>query len=238
MDGKPELKNGYTKIANELIEAIVKTNFNAYQIRVLFAIIRKTYGWNKKQDWIPLSQLVELTGIAKSHVSRAKKELSLRKIVTQRGNQIQLNKYYQQWEKLPNGVTPYRVTQRGNTVTQRDNKKLPNWAHSKEKKETYSKEIYNVESQEIRLAELLFKKILENDPKAKKPNLQKWAIHIDRLIRIDKREPDEIERVIEWCQEDYFWRSNILSTTKLRKNYQQAKLQMEGRHKYGIPSDW
>jgi len=31
------------------------------------AIIRKTYGWNKKKDWITGSQLSKLTGIRENH---------------------------------------------------------------------------------------------------------------------------------------------------------------------------
>lgn len=76
-------------------------------------------------------------------------------------------------------------------------------------------------SDEFRLAELLFSKIKQHNPGFKPPNLQKWAIHIDKLIRIDKRAPLEIEQVIKWCQADTFWQTNILSTDKLRQKYDQ-----------------
>ena len=39
------------------------------------------------------------------------------------------------------------------------------------------------------------------------------------MIRIDKRTPDKIREVIDWCQADDFWCKNILSTNKLRKQY-------------------
>jgi len=73
------------------------------------------------------------------------------------------------------------------------------------------------DSDEVRLSGLLYGLILEKDPKAKKPNIQSWADHIDRTMRIDKRTPDEIEAVIRWCQQDPFWGANILSTKKLRE---------------------
>lgn len=50
-------------------------------------------------------------------------------------------------------------------------------------------------------------------------NMQTWAKQIDLMIRCDAREPPEIERVIRWCQQDQFWRSNIMSTGKLREKY-------------------
>ena len=104
----PQIEDGYTKIANELLEAFCRTNFNAYQRRVLDALIRKTYGYNKKQDWLSVSQIVEITGLKKQHISRAKSELVARKVVTQVGYNLALNKDWSQWQELPNGVTPHR----------------------------------------------------------------------------------------------------------------------------------
>lgn len=74
----------------------------------------------------------------------------------------------------------------------------------------------------------LKEKILSNDPKAKIPdNIDKWVLHMDRLIRLDGRSFDEIQSVIHWCQSDDFWSANILSTKKLREKFTQLKLQKE-----------
>ena len=51
----PQTENGHIKIANEIIEAITRTNLSAHESRVLWYIIRKTYGFNKKMDWMALS---------------------------------------------------------------------------------------------------------------------------------------------------------------------------------------
>jgi uncharacterized protein YdaU (DUF1376 family) len=87
------------------------------------------------------------------------------------------------------------------------------------------KNIYSENSEEFRLSKILFDLISKRDDKAK-ANLQKWAVHIDRMIRLDNRSALEIERVIQWCQSDDFWQNNILSTAKLRKQYSQLKLKM------------
>jgi len=76
---------------------------------------------------------------------------------------------------------------------------------------------YSPNSNEFRLAELLFSLIREWKPNYREPDLQKWAIHIDRLIRIDERTAAQVEHVVRWCQQDTFWRTNILSAEKLRK---------------------
>jgi len=82
------------------------------------------------------------------------------------------------------------------------------------------------DSLEIKLSKLLFEFILKINPKAKKPNFQTWAKHIDLAIRVDGRTPEELEQVIRWCQADDFWYSNILSTQKLRKQFDQLWVKM------------
>jgi len=82
------------------------------------------------------------------------------------------------------------------------------------------------DSIEVRLADLLLEKILIRNPNHKKPNLQTWAKEIDLMLRIDNRTPEDIRRIIEWCQADTFWQNNILSTAKLRKQFDQLWLKM------------
>jgi hypothetical protein len=86
---------------------------------------------------------------------------------------------------------------------------------------------YSEGSDELRLSELLYKKIKERNPEHKEANLQKWAYDIDLMLRIDKRKPDIIEKLIIWCQQDSFWQNNILSTSKLRAQYDQLFLKMK-----------
>ena len=77
------------------------------------------------------------------------------------------------------------------------------------------------------LSQLLLDLISERRPNLKKPDIIKWAEHIDLMIRVDKRDPEEIKTVIEWCQADEFWQNNILSTAKLRKQYDQLALKAD-----------
>ena len=109
------------------------------------------------------------------------------------------------------------------------NKLSPEKEKEKEKEKDYSQN-----SCEVLLSELLFSLIILRDEKHKKPNIQKWAIHIGRLIRIDKRSEEEIMRVIKWSQQDDFWQNNILSTEKLRKQYGNLILKMNRRNSGGL----
>ena len=74
----------------------------------------------------------------------------------------------------------------------------------------------------------------------KAPDFHKWAAHIDGLLHVDNREPEEIAKVIEWCQRDRFWQNTILSTEKLRKQFSQLYLKMnENQPKIKIgQKDW
>lgn len=96
-----------------------------------------------------------------------------------------------------------------------------------------SSKIFNEESVEYGLSQYLYQRIKANDPKYKEPDFQKWAKHIDLMMRMDKREPIEIGRVIQFAQEDDFWKTNILSTEKLRKQYTKLLLKMKGKNNGG-----
>ena len=77
----PQIENGHTKIANELVEALAMVNLSAYESRLLWVIFRKTYGWNKKTDRISYSQFANFTGIDRRHIGRALTEPKRRQII-------------------------------------------------------------------------------------------------------------------------------------------------------------
>lgn len=69
----------------------------------------------------------------------------------------------------------------------------------------------------------------------KRPNLQAWAAGFDEIIRLDGREPQDIEKVLRWCQTDSFWRNNILSPAKLRIQWAQLELKMRASQTTFVP---
>lgn len=162
----PQLENGHTQIANEILEAISTINLSPYESRILWFVVRKTYGWHKKSDLIPLSQIADGTGITKSHVSRALKSLISKQIITRLGNkQIGFQKDWERWNthKLPVQVTnegednnlatkvasigtlkklpvqDFKLPVQVTKVTSSGNKRLPAGAPQK-KERNYSKE--------------------------------------------------------------------------------------------------
>lgn len=68
-----------------------------------------------------------------------------------------------------------------------------------------------------------------NDPKADpQSRSERWLTDMRLLLADRNGDIEEVRAVIEWCQRDSFWRSNILSPGKLRKQFTQLKLRMDG----------
>lgn len=72
----PQLEHGHTRIADELFEAMIRFEKSKRQYKVLLAVIRKTYGYQKKADVISSGQLAELTGLHSPHCRSAVRELA------------------------------------------------------------------------------------------------------------------------------------------------------------------
>ena len=146
----PQKENGHVDIANEIVEALAKTYLSSYESQILWAIFRKTYGWHKKEDWISISQLVDITGIYKSHISRTIKKLLERNMIFKNGNKIGFQKRYDRWQRLPKQVTAKKLPIQDKKLPIQDkklpiqDKKLPKQAYTKETstKEIIQKKLY------------------------------------------------------------------------------------------------
>jgi len=92
----PQTENGYTKIANELLEQIVATPLPDNEHRMLLFIIRKTYGYNKKEDRISLTQFEKALKRSRPVVSKTLKNLKARNIVV--ATPLLTLKFNKDWE--------------------------------------------------------------------------------------------------------------------------------------------
>jgi len=85
------------------------------------------------------------------------------------------------------------------------------------------------EPMDLEIASTMVLEIAKYNPKFIKPGpeaLKKWAKDIRLMRTIDGREPRDIRAVIEWSQADDFWRGNIMSPAKLRKQFGQLWTKM------------
>lgn len=103
----PQTEDGFTRLANELLDAIIKFDFTKRQYAVLLAVVRKTYGYNKKSDALSIYQISVMTGIDRADTSRAVSELHAMNVLTKAETgrmahgqivpEISINKDYETW---------------------------------------------------------------------------------------------------------------------------------------------
>lgn len=134
----PQLEKGHTRIANELLEAIIIYPFNATDYKIILAIIRKTYGWKKKSAPISYGAVTRLTGRDKRHIRRAIDKLICDRVIlrdkTKGMNILGLNKRYLEWRlwitlKDRGENTPHlgagRPSEMGNTAPKNEGNLTP-----------------------------------------------------------------------------------------------------------------
>lgn len=63
-----------------------------------------------------------------------------------------------------------------------------------------------------------------------------WITDIRLTIEKDGRTPEQVSYIIDWCQNDSFWRSNILSPSKLRTKFDQLRLNADKENTKNAPT--
>ncbi|WP_220703771.1 replication protein [Citrobacter braakii] len=136
-----DLDDGYTRIANELLEAVMAADLTARQLKVVLAVIRKTYGFGKKFDRITNTQIAMMTGIHHTHVCKAKNEMIGMNIIVTNGQLIGVNKVISDWN--------FEVSQVSESLAKTANKTLANLANGYKPTQLNTKEtIQNKEKKE------------------------------------------------------------------------------------------
>ena len=156
----PQIEDGHVDLANEIIEALAKIRISGEEMQCLWVILRKTYGWHKKEDKISLSQFAQMTGLKRQNVLRAINKLSSKKIIgvikndDSQINIYNINKNFDVWKPLSKKITG---------VINIDNQVSSKKIHTKETitKETIQKKIYG-EFQNVKLSDLEFQKLKES----------------------------------------------------------------------------
>jgi len=111
----------------------------------------------------------------------------------------------------------------------------------KEKKASLCLEKF--QDEDIKLTQLLIDLMSKNNPNSSilrtlTPKRQEsWINECRKLREIDKREPEQIKQIIIFSQNDSFWKGNILSMAKLRKQFDQLWLKAKNEKFSGI-KEW
>lgn len=71
----PQVENGSTDIANELLEAIYSYDFNGTELSIILCILRYTYGFHRKEHELSLSFIAKAIKKSKMTIYRTIKKL-------------------------------------------------------------------------------------------------------------------------------------------------------------------
>lgn len=156
----------FTKISNELFEAFLKIskNLSPYESTIWLSILRKTYGFGKKEDWINFKQLEDMTGIIPTHLYRTKRKLLKKNMITCNGKKIGIQKDYEQWsiqiqkQKRPKQVFSEKRPKQVYKETHTGPKKRPIQVPTKERKKLIQKKEY---AEFVKLSEDEYQKLIK-----------------------------------------------------------------------------
>lgn len=138
----PQKENGFTPIANEILDTLVNTGLLGSEYQILFFIIRKTYGYRKKHDRISLSQFQKWTGLSRPTVVKTLKNLLLKNMIVKTvlpyGNfAFSFNKDYEKWVVKHPLLVKHRDTTSKDGLTESGKDGLTH----KRKKEIYKRDV-------------------------------------------------------------------------------------------------
>jgi len=208
----PQKENGYTAIANDIMEALGGIRIPGEARQMLDVIFRKTYGWNKPSDRISVSQFSEATKIAKPSIVRARKVLTeMNLIVYNNVNgtpEYRINKDFETWKPFTKKLT---FTKKLKKVNKKVNKRLHS-SYPQKKLIQKQKEIYIPTKNSETLTEY-FLSTLSEEFRAKFKDNKKWQMEFDKHLKIHT--VDRLKLMIAYFRRDDFWCKNFLSPLKL-----------------------
>lgn len=249
--------DGYTRIANELLESLSCCNLTVRQLRVMLAIIRKTYGFGKKVDRISDSQLADVSGLSRQNVNKAKKELISMNYLILDGNKIGVNKEVSAWKNqsrdsvsnlktknvsnLETDEVSRLETHKRNTLKKKEITNISS-ENSNESSDRPSEKVLAVKpdavvsspkgnkwgnADDLKAAQWIYSQVLIVSPATNEPNWATWANDVRLMRQLDGRTHQDICRMFKWANMDSFWYSNILSPAKLREKWPTLVIQSQ-----------
>lgn len=122
-----QIENGYTKIANELLDALCRFRIPGESRQVFDCILRETYGYRRKDSAIALKTIISKTGLLRQNVNRAIKSLIGMNLITVIKNdynshrKFRINKNYTTWKKVIKNdyMNQKRLQSESKTITKR-----------------------------------------------------------------------------------------------------------------------
>jgi phage replication O-like protein O len=152
MNEELQIENGnYTRIVNKVIDELVKLPLLGAELAICLFVIRKTYGYQKTEDQISITQFEKGVERSRPTVVKALKNLQLVNILklVKTGNSIKMancwsfNKYYDTWKLVK---IPKLVKQKMSTSKAKAFQLVKTPKHTKEITKENTKEILQADA--------------------------------------------------------------------------------------------
>jgi phage replication O-like protein O len=241
----PQCENGFFKIANELAEALSKTRLAGQECQVLWAVMRKTYGYGKKHDRISCSQISGMTGLDRRRIQKIINDLHQKKILSVTNNGVRkpltigINKNYESWRSVTkNGVRS--STSNGNNCKAKDSdtnngvknsdtnngvksdtnngvkSDTNNGAHKRQKdRKTIPSDFLEFSK---RFHAYQQEQLGGKLVKVTDKKIRDGAETVEKLVRLDGYDlQDDIRPALLWAVDDHFWSTQVRSLAGLRR---------------------
>ena len=216
-----QLLKSYRKIQDEL-QYIENNSVKQYSLSVIKRMIKKL----KDKEMIEtkttkLGTLFTIINYAKYQDREAEKDKRIKELRTELEQQKNSRRTAE--EHLRNNNKNVKNVKKVN----KEKNVLSNSCSDSKKQNQNPK--FDIDSMQYKAAAYLRKLILDNNKREPVPDkntkdLEDWAVELDRLNRLGPPgaknkgyDWKEIGQIMEWCQDDSFWRKNIKSASKFRK---------------------
>ena len=101
----PQVENGFTRLSNELFEALIRNKFNGTQYSIILAVIRATYGYHLTSKTLGIAFFKVHTGRNRRQLAKEIEELIAMNVLTVKtkhsfgiSRELMLNKDYETWQ--------------------------------------------------------------------------------------------------------------------------------------------
>ena len=173
---KADCDDGYTRIANSFLDAIITAELSGREMKILLALIRKTYGFHKKTDQITGAQIAKLINYDGDvcNIRRDIAELKRRKFIQVDGEKIGPNPIISEWILTKN--KPRKVSVKNNTECQKQ--------HSESVKNNTVMSVKNNTQQKINININKNIKLPDGNPVSPPPSPQIEKIPFDQILAL------------------------------------------------------
>lgn len=141
---KADIDDGYTRVANSLLQAMYSSPLLSRETRVILFIIYQTYGYGHKERELSNSYIAQSVGIEAKHVSKIVQKLATEKIIKRQAaigrnpQKLSINTMLSDWATIPKSwdrtIPKKSVPQNGDgTIPNFGDRTIPNFGEQNNK---------------------------------------------------------------------------------------------------------